>query len=110
MCIRLKANATFWGNSRANQMIQTAMKKYGTILADNGGHLCFQGAPDSRWKDADLVKFDAIQSSNFEVVQMTPPYPGYDSGTAPKGQPPNDQQFYFIGFNGGHRDARDAYL
>jgi len=34
------------------------------------------------------VKLDAIPSSVFEVVQMTPVYPGYDSATAPTGQPP----------------------
>jgi hypothetical protein len=69
------------------------MKKYGMILADNGGYFFFQGAPDPRWNDDDLVKLDAIQSSNFEVVQMTPEFPGYDSATAPGGPPPTIQSF-----------------
>ena len=64
------------------------MKQYGMIVADNGGYFFFQGAPDPRWDDDDLHKLDTIQSSNFEVVQMTPAWPGWDSATAPTGQPP----------------------
>jgi hypothetical protein len=88
MRIRLKSGFDISGFSVANKVILTAMKKYGMILADNGGYFYFQGVPDPRWNDDDLVKLDAIQSSNFEVVQMTPTYPGYDSNTAPTGQPP----------------------
>ena len=88
MRIRLKAGFDISGFSRTNQAILTAMKKYGMILADNGGYFYFQGVPDPRWDDNDLIKLDAIQSSNFEVVQMTPSFPGYDANTAPTGQPP----------------------
>jgi hypothetical protein len=88
MRIRLKAGFDISGFSRTNQTILTAMKKYGMILADNGGYFYFQGVPDPRWDDNDLIKLDAIQSSNFEVVQMTPAFPGYDANTAPTGQPP----------------------
>lgn len=93
MRIRLQASFDISGYSPANQVILTAMKKYGMILADNGGYFFFQGVPDPRWDDDDLVKLDAIQSSNFEVVQMTPAYPGYDSASAPMGQPPTIGSF-----------------
>ena len=93
MRIRLKASFDISGYSAANQVILTAMKKYGMILADNGGYFYFQGAPDPRWNDNDLVKLDAIQSSNFEVVQMTPAFPGYDSASAPTGRPPTIGSF-----------------
>jgi hypothetical protein len=93
MRVRLQASFDISGYSPANQVILTAMKKYGMILADNGGYFFFQGVPDPRWNDDDLVKLDAIQSSNFEVVQMTPAYPGYDSATAPTGQPPTIGSF-----------------
>jgi hypothetical protein len=63
------------------------------ILADNGGYFYFQGVPDPRWDDNDLVNLDSIQSSNFEVVQMTPTYPGYDDATAPAGNPPTISSF-----------------
>ena len=93
MRIRLKAGFDISGYSKANQAILTAMKKYGMILADNGSYFYFQGAPDPRWNDADLINLDSIQSSNFEVVQMDPAYPGYDSVTAPSGQPPTINLF-----------------
>ncbi|HMG87892.1 MAG TPA: hypothetical protein VK574_19315 [Terracidiphilus sp.] len=88
MRIRLKASFDISGFSTANKVILTAMKKYGMILADNGSYFYFQGVPDPRWDDDDLHNFDAIQSSNFEVVQMTPSFPGYDANTAPTGATP----------------------
>jgi hypothetical protein len=69
------------------------MKKYGMILADNGGYFFFQGVADPRWNDNDLVNLDTIQSSNFEVVQMSPAFPGYDSASAPSGNPPTISSF-----------------
>jgi hypothetical protein len=93
MRIRLKAGFDISSYSPANQVILTAMKKYGMILADNGSYFFFQGVPDPRWNDDDLENLDAIKSSNFEVVQMTPAYPGWDSATAPTGQPPTINSF-----------------
>jgi hypothetical protein len=93
MRIRLKAGFDISSYSAANQVILTAMKKYGMILADNGGYFYFQGAPDSRWNDDDLSNLDSISSSNFEVVQMTPTFPGYDSATAPTGAAPTINSF-----------------
>jgi hypothetical protein len=93
MRIRLKAGFDISGYSPANQVILAAMKKYGMILADNGGYFYFQGVPDPRWNDADLINLDSIASSNFEVVQMEPEFPGYDSATAPTGNPPAIDSF-----------------
>jgi hypothetical protein len=93
MRIRLKASFDISGFSAANQVILTAMKKYGMILADNGSYFYFQGVPDPRWDDNDLVNLDSIQSSNFEVVQMTPAFPGYDANTAPTGASPTINSF-----------------
>ncbi|HET6168680.1 MAG TPA: Ig domain-containing protein, partial [Terracidiphilus sp.] len=88
MRIRLKASFDISKYSKTNQIILMAMKKYGMILADNGGYFFFQGVADPRWNDDDLGKLDAIQSSNFEVVRMTPKWPGWDSATAPTGGMP----------------------
>jgi len=93
MRIRLKAGFDISSYSAANKVILTAMKKYGMILADNGGYFYFQGVPDTRWDDDDLINLDSIQSSNFEVVQMTPVFPGWDSSTAPTGAPPTINSF-----------------
>jgi hypothetical protein len=93
MRIRLKSSFDISGYSAANQVILTAMKKYGMILADNGGYFFFQGVADTRWNDSDLTNLDSIASSNFEVVQMTPTYPGYDTATAPTGAAPTINSF-----------------
>jgi hypothetical protein len=88
MRIRLKASFDISGFSPVNQIILTAMKQYGMILADNGGYFFFQGVLDPRWNDGDLMNLDTVASSNFEVVQATPEFPGYDSETAPTGSLP----------------------
>ena len=88
MRIRLKAGFDISKFSHSNQVILTAMKKYGLILADNGSNLFFQGTPDARWNDSDLAQLGSIAGSNFEVVKMTPAWPGWDRATAPKGSAP----------------------
>jgi hypothetical protein len=93
MRIRLKASFDISGFSPVNQVILTAMQQYGLILADNGGNFYFQGASDPRFDDNDLVNLEQIASSNFEVVQATPEFPGYDSATAPKGAAPTINSF-----------------
>jgi hypothetical protein len=93
MRIRLKASFVISSYSITNQIILTAMQKYGMILADNGSYFFFQGVADPRWNDNDLENLDTIPSSNFEVVDMTPAFPGYDSVSAPTGPPPTINTF-----------------
>jgi hypothetical protein len=93
MRIRLKASFDISGYSAVNQVILTAMKQYGMILADNGGYFFFQGVSDSRFDDDDLDNLKQIASSNFEVVQAAPEFPGYDSETAPTGALPQIGSF-----------------
>ena len=93
MRIRLKASFDISGFSTVNQVILTAMKQYGMILADNGGYFFFQGASDPRFDDNDLDNLKNVASSNFEVVQATPEFPGYDSETAPTGALPQINSF-----------------
>jgi hypothetical protein len=90
MRIRLKASFDISGYSKTNQIILTAMKKYGMILTDNGGKLYFQGTTDSRWNDGDLGNLQNVQSADFEVVQRTK---AYDSQTAPTGAAPTISGF-----------------
>jgi len=70
MRLRLKANVDISAFSTPNQVILTAMKKYGLILADNGSAMYVTGAPDTRWNDSDLHTLGNITASDFEVVQM----------------------------------------
>jgi hypothetical protein len=88
MRIRLKASYDISGFSPANQVILTAMKEYGMILADNGGYFFFQGASDPRWDDDDLGNLKSVGSENFEVIKMAPEFPGWDSASAPTGAVP----------------------
>ncbi|MGA3345971.1 MAG: chitobiase/beta-hexosaminidase C-terminal domain-containing protein [Terracidiphilus sp.] len=93
MRIRLKASFDISGFSPVNQIILKAMQQYGMILADNGSYFYFQGVSDPRFDDDDLNNLKSIASSNFEVVQATPEFPGYDSETAPGGASPEINSF-----------------
>ena len=93
MRIRLKASVNISGFSAVNQVILTAMKNYGMILADNGSNFYFEGTPDARWNDNDLSNLKNIPSSDFEVVQMTPAWPGWDANSAPTGAAPTIGSF-----------------
>ena len=66
---RLKAGVNIAGFSHDTQVILTALKKYGMIVADNGSGWYLSGAPDPRWDDDTLVQeLKQIHGSDFEVV------------------------------------------
>ncbi|HEY0545329.1 MAG TPA: VCBS repeat-containing protein [Pyrinomonadaceae bacterium] len=67
--VRLKASFNVSGFSPAMQVVLTAMKKYGMILADNGSNWYVSGSPDTRWSDDELHTLGALKGSDFEVVQ-----------------------------------------
>ncbi len=46
---RLKASFDISGFSATNQVILTALKQYGMMLADNGSAWFISGAPDDAW-------------------------------------------------------------
>jgi len=70
MRLRLKPDYDISGFSGTNQVLLTAMKKYGIMLADIGSDLYLSGAPDERWDNDDLRQLNAVKASDFEVVQM----------------------------------------
>jgi hypothetical protein len=70
--LRLKASYDISGFPRTDQIILTAMKRYGLILADNGSSWFFQGAPDPRWNDDELDMLKQVPGSAFEAVQTGP--------------------------------------
>ncbi len=86
MRVRLKASKDISSYSQTNQIIFTAMKNYGLILADNGGNFFVVGDTDPRWDLTDLGNWhygpNEIQSTDFEVIQSTPEFPGWDAVTA----------------------------
>ncbi len=70
MRVRLKANYDITKFPPAAQVILTALKKYGMIVADNGSDWFLSGAPDPRWNDDDLGALKTIKGHDFEVVEM----------------------------------------
>jgi len=66
--LRLKSSFDISGFSAENQVILTALKQYGMILADDGSAIYISGAPDSKWKNDDLGNLKTLTGSDFEVV------------------------------------------
>ena len=77
--VRLKASYDISSFPATDQVILRALKKYGMIVADDGGPWYISGAPDARWNDEELHAISAIQGSDFEVVNTSgyvgPPTP-----------------------------------
>ena len=66
--LRLRGDFDITHFSRTDQVILTALKRYGILLADNGGPLFVTGVPDTRWDDADLRRLGAVTAADLEVV------------------------------------------
>jgi len=77
---RLKADYDIAGYSPDVQVILTAMKHYGLILADNGSSWFISGAPDPRWNNDMLHEWDDIPGSAFEAVDVSSLMVDPDSG------------------------------
>jgi hypothetical protein len=72
MRVRLKAGFDVSKFSPPVQVILKALKRYGMILADNGGDWFISGAPDSRWDDDQLHQLTRVKGDDLEVVRMGP--------------------------------------
>jgi hypothetical protein len=70
MRVRLKAGVDISAYPADVQVILTALKRYGMMLADNGSAFYLSGAPDPRWNDADINLIKRLHGSDFEVVKM----------------------------------------
>jgi hypothetical protein len=69
--LRLKADYDVSAFPADVQVILRALKKYGMIVADNGGPFYVSGAPDARWNDDVLHTISQVQGSDFEVVDAS---------------------------------------
>ena len=85
---RLKAGFDISGYSHDAQVILTAMKHYGLILADNGSNWYFQGTPDTQWPDSLLDELKTVPASAFEAVDESSLMVSPDSGEAAQVQTP----------------------
>jgi len=66
--VRLKADFSLAQFTGQALVIAQALKKYGMIMADNGGDWYFTGGVSRRWNDNELDKLKYIHGYNFEVV------------------------------------------
>lgn len=71
---RLRQDFDVSGFSPHTQAILKGLKKYGMIVADNGGDWRLSVAPDARIKGLDELR--KVKGSDFEVVQTTGPNEG----------------------------------
>jgi hypothetical protein len=90
MRLRLKSSFDISSFSATNQVILTALKQYGMIMADNGSSMYISGAPDDRWSNDDLHNLTTLTASDFEVVTLGTVY---TSANVPQGSAPNISSF-----------------
>lgn len=70
MRVRLKAAVDLSKFPPLAQVILTALKRFGMMVADNGGDWFLSGAPDPRWNDEQIATLKRIRGRDFEVVRM----------------------------------------
>lgn len=90
MRLRLKASVDISSYPLDDQVILTALKQYGMIMADNGSSLFLGGAPDNRWSNDDLGLLRQLTASDFEVLLISPLY---TPGNVPMGPNPAINSF-----------------
>jgi hypothetical protein len=81
---RLKDGYDISGYTPRMQVILRTFKKYGIIVADNGGNWFFQGTHDDRWDDGEISSLRNLQGSDFEAVDISSwmERPGFDENSA----------------------------
>ena len=70
MRVRLKAGYDISRFPPSAQVVLAGLKKYGMILADNGGNWFITGAPDPRWNDDEINTLKKVKGRDLEVVKM----------------------------------------
>jgi hypothetical protein len=71
---RLKASFDTSEYPTQTRVILNALKKYGMIVADNGGAGCnmaIAGTPDSRWSNYALTALNDVVATDFEAVDSS---------------------------------------
>jgi hypothetical protein len=90
MRLRLKASYDISSFPPQAQVILTALKQYGMIMADNGSSMFVSGDPDNRWNNNDLGTLKQVPASEFEVLLMDPIY---TPNNLPQGKAPDITSF-----------------
>jgi hypothetical protein len=82
---RMKSGVDTSHFSAQAQVILTAMKRYGLILADNGSNWYFQGDTDPGWSSGVLSELKTIPAGDFEAVDESSLMVDPGSGQARQG-------------------------
>jgi hypothetical protein len=70
--VRLRKDYDISPYPKSAQVILTALKRYGMLLADNGGNWFLSGVPDRRWSDDDLATLKRVKGRDLECVVTGP--------------------------------------
>ncbi len=70
--VRLRADYDISNFPRSAQIVLTALKKYGMLLADNGSNWFISGVPDPRWNNDELATLKRVKGRDFECVYTGP--------------------------------------
>jgi len=82
--VRLKASFVIPDNwTIEEKAVLRALKKYGALVADNGGFFSVSVCPDDRFAANAFDRLSTIGISNFEVIRTTGPADGPRSPGAP---------------------------
>jgi hypothetical protein len=96
--LRLKANFNIPTNWTVEEKaVLRALKKYGAIVADNGGFFSISVVPDQRFANNAFDHLSTISVTNFEVIQSTVATNGPRSAGAPLVNAGSDQSIPFGG-------------
>ena len=91
--LRLKSSfiliPTNW--TTEEKAVLLALKKYGSMVADNGHFFSISVTPDDRWPKNCFNNLTSISITNFEVIQTTGPNGGPRSPGAPSANAGPDQ-------------------
>jgi hypothetical protein len=90
--VRLKANFVIpdsW--TREEKAVLLALKKYGALVADNGGFFSVSVCPDDRFAENAFDHLSTVGVDNFEIVQSTGANEGPRSPGAPTVDAGSDQ-------------------
>lgn len=70
--LRLKAGFDLSGYHGEALIVLQALKRYGLIIADEGGAWNIGGTHDAGWSDRDLKQIESVPGSAFEAVSTGP--------------------------------------
>ncbi len=75
--VRLKSSYDTSGFPHQARTVLNALKRYGMLLADNGGDWFISGEPNPDWDNDDLRSLKQVKGKHFEVVDTSSlPKPG----------------------------------